>query len=80
MTAYGLRLIFWHFVSSLVDEDIRPVTLLMNDTGEITSIVVPWSGRFASEALDATESCVLQARVGSIYPRDIEFNNHLPVW
>ena len=57
---YSFRLIFWDFMASLCDENVRPVTLLMNDSCKLLRIIVPRSRWLARETLYATKSRVLK--------------------
>ena len=42
-----------------VEQGVRPVALLMNDTRPVSVVVEPRRARLAGEALDAAERCVL---------------------
>ena len=46
-------------VASALDEDVRPVALLVDDTANKTVVVSPGGGWTAREALDATKCRVL---------------------
>lgn len=42
-----------------LEEDVSPVSLLMYDTSEIASIIVPSGRGLAAESLDAAEGRIL---------------------
>ena len=48
-----------HFMTSVVDEDERPVALLVHNSEEVAIVIREWRLRFLRESLDAAESCVL---------------------
>ena len=54
-------------VARALDENVRPVALLVDDTANKAVVVDPRGGRAAGETLDATECCVLL----EISPRSI---------
>jgi hypothetical protein len=59
MTTYGGRLLLGHEVTSGVNERIRPVTLLVNNTSKLAIISLPFSGGLASKPLNPTEGRIL---------------------
>jgi hypothetical protein len=51
-------------MTSTIYEHVRPVALLMYDTGGLAIICRPFSGWLASKALDAAEGGVLDDHCG----------------
>jgi len=51
--------IFRCHMRGVVEQNVGPISFLVDYTGESTRIVVPWCGGFASETLDATECSIL---------------------
>ena len=47
-------------MTSAFEERIGPIALLVNDPSEVAIVAVPWGGRLAREALDATECGILR--------------------
>lgn len=57
---YVFRLLLWYEMPGAVEEDIRPVPLLVDDAGELMAVAVPRRSWTPSESLDSTEGCVLE--------------------
>ena len=57
---YALRGVVWDEVPCALDENIRPVALLMDDPGLLPVAVEPRCGWSARESLYPAESCVLR--------------------
>ena len=45
-----------------LDEDVRPVTLLVHNTGKVAFVVEPRGGRRSRETLDTTECRILNTK------------------
>ena len=58
---YARRGVIWYHVARAVDEDVRPVALLVYDASVLAVIVRPGRRRAASETLDAAEGSVLRS-------------------
>jgi hypothetical protein len=56
-----LWLIRWDHMSRAIEQSIRDVPLLVDDSGEITIRVREWCARSCCEAADAPESSVLNS-------------------
>jgi len=46
-------------MSGIIEQNIGPISFLVDDPSEVSSIVVPWRRRWTSKTLDTTECCVL---------------------
>ena len=49
-------------VAGALDEDVRPVALLVDDAGLLPSVVEPRRRGAAREALHTAEGCILRAK------------------
>lgn len=50
----------WNKMASALEEDVRQIALLMNDTSEFVVIVEPRCRRFLRKPLDTSESRILK--------------------
>jgi len=50
---------FRYRVRGVVEQNVGPVSFLVDYTGEFSGIIVPWCGGFARETLDAAECSIL---------------------
>ncbi len=56
---YRAGIEFWDLVTCVINERIRPASLLVDDAQEVSRVIRKWSLRLLGESLDAAERCIL---------------------
>ena len=57
-------------VAGALDEDVRPVALLVDDSSELAIIAIPMRRGFPGEPLNSAERCILGAHFNDLVSHD----------